>query len=178
MKLTQTGNKVTGPLHVTSSTFHRVASTGDGVVSGDKVLTETKDVSGAFAVSGETITGPFKTEICQGKIDLAREPWTGKVTTSRLRTAAWTVEALNLANRVITLRGPGGSLTMQVDERVKNLPAGQVLAIPSRWPTTNPGSLALDGPGESPSPTVVRVDRDCADSRLGLLHVALTPGPR
>ena len=70
---------------------------------------------------------------------MAREPWTGTATTSRLRTSVLTVEALDLSNRWITLRGPaGGSLTMQVDERVKNL--SQVrLAIPSRWPTTNPG---------------------------------------
>jgi hypothetical protein len=154
MKLTQSGSRVTGPLHVTSSTFNRVATTGDGVVSGDKVLTESKDLSGTFAVSGDRMTGPFKTEICQGKIDMAREPFTGPVTTSRLRTAAMTVEALNLANRVITLRGPGGSLTMQVDERVKNLPqvsVGDTVSVVyyESW------ALALDGPGESASPTVI-----------------------
>ena len=126
--LTQSGSRVTGPVLVTNSTFNQVSSMPEGVVSGDTVLTESQsnpmggNFSGAFKVSGDKMAGPFKTDVCRGKVDLSRQPWTGTATLSRLRTSVLTVEALDLANRWITLRGPaGGALMMQVDERVQNL---------------------------------------------------------
>jgi hypothetical protein len=87
---------------------------------------------------------------------LAREAWTGTATTSRLRTTILTVEALDLSNRWITLRRPdGGSLTMQVDERVKNLPLVSVgdtvsVAYYESW------ALTLDGSGDPAGASVVR----------------------
>jgi hypothetical protein len=156
LSLTQSGSRVTGPLLVTNSTFNRVSTMPEGVVSGDTVLTQSNDLSGTFTVSGDRMTGPFKTEICPGKVDLSREPWTGTATTSRLRTSVLTVEALDLSNRMITLRGPAGdSLTMQVDERVKNLPQVKVgdtvsVAYYESW------ALTLDGPGDPASAGVIR----------------------
>ena len=156
LSLTQSGSRVTGPLLVTNSTFNRVSTMPDGVVSGDTVLTQSKDLSGTFTVSGDKMTGPFKTEICPGKVSLAREPWTGTATTSRLRTTVLTVEALDLSNRIITLRAPAGdSLTMQVDERVKNLPQVAVgdtvsVAYYESW------ALSLDGSGDPASASVMR----------------------
>jgi hypothetical protein len=160
--LTQNGSRVTGPLLVTNSTFNQVTTMPEGVVSGDTVLTESQSnvmggtFSGSFKVSGDKMTGPFKTDVCRGKVDLAREPWTGTATTSRLRTSVLTVEALDLSNRMITLRGPAGdSLTMQVDERVKNLPQVKVgdtvsVAYYESW------ALTLDGPGDPASAGVIR----------------------
>jgi hypothetical protein len=156
LSLTQSGSRVTGPLLVTNSTFNRVSTMPDGVVSGDTVLTQSNDLSGTFTVSGDKMTGPFKTEICPGKVSLAREPWTGTATTSRLRTTVLTVEALDLSNRMITLRAPAGdSLTMQVDERVKNLPQVAVgdtvsVAYYESW------ALSLDGSGDPASASVMR----------------------
>ena len=61
--------------------------------------------------------------LCGGKLTMNREPYKGSIATARLQTVNLTVEALDLTNRVITLRGPqGDTLAMQVDERVKNLP--------------------------------------------------------
>jgi hypothetical protein len=123
----------------------------DGVVSGDTVLTQSNDLSGTFKVSGDKMTGPFKTEICPGKGDLAREPWTGTATTSRLRTTVLTVDALDISNRMITLRSPAGdSLTMQVDERVKNLSLVNVgdtvsVAYYESWALSLDGSAATAG---------------------------------
>jgi hypothetical protein len=160
--LTQSGNRVTGPLLVTNSTFNQVTTMPEGVVSGDTVLTESQPThlggtfSGTFKVSGDKMTGPFKTDVCRGKVDLAREPWTGTATTSRLRTSVLTVEALDLSNRMITLRGPAGdSLTMQVDERVKNLPQVKVgdtvsVAYYESW------ALTLDGSADPASASVTR----------------------
>jgi hypothetical protein len=154
--LTQSGTRVTGPLLVTNTTFNRVSTIADGVVSGDEVLTQSSDLSGTFTVAGDRMTGPFKTEICQGKVDLAREGWTGTATTSRLRTTVLTVEALDHSNRWITFREPaGGSLTMQVDERVKNLSQVSVgdtvsVAYYESW------ALALDGSGEPAAASVAR----------------------
>jgi hypothetical protein len=151
LSLTQSGSRVTGPLLVTNSTFNRVSTMPDGVVSGDTVLTQSNDLSGTFKVSGDKMTGPFKTEICPGKVDLAREPWTGTATTSRLRTTVLTVEALDLSNRMITLRAPAGdSLTMQVDERVKNLSLVNVgdtvsVAYYESWALSLDGSAATAG---------------------------------
>jgi hypothetical protein len=156
LSLTQSGSRVTGPLLVTNSTFNRVSTMPDGVVSGDTVLTQSNDLSGTFKVSGDKMTGPFKTEICPGKVDLARESWTGTATTSRLRTTVLTVEALDLSNRMITLRAPAGdSLTMQVDERVKNLPQVAVgdtvsVAYYEAW------ALSLDGSADPASASVMR----------------------
>jgi hypothetical protein len=154
--LTQNGSMVTGPVLVTNSTFNRVSKIAEGVVSGDKVLTQSNDLSGTFTVTGDSMSGPFKTEICPGKIAMAREPWTGTATTSRLRTTVLTVEALDLSNRMITLRSPAGdSLTMQVDERVKNLPlvkAGDTVSVAyyESW------ALSLDGSAEPAGASVTR----------------------
>jgi hypothetical protein len=160
--LTQSGSRVTGPLLVTNSTFNQVTTMPEGVVSGDTVLTQSRSndmggtFSGNFKVSGDKMTGPFKTDVCRGKVDLAREPWTGTATASRLRTSVLTVEALDHSNRWITLRGPaGGSLTMQVDERVQNLSQVKVgdtvsVAYYESW------ALTLDGPGAPPSASVTR----------------------
>ena len=151
LSLTQSGSRVTGPLLVTNSTFNRVSTMPDGVVSGDTVLTQSNDLSGTFKVSGDKMTGPFKTEICPGKVDLAREPWTGTATTSRLRTTVLTVDALDISNRMITLRSPAGdSLTMQVDERVKNLSLVNVgdtvsVAYYESWALSLDGSAATAG---------------------------------
>ena len=154
--LTQNGSMVTGPVLVTNSTFNRVSKIAEGVVSGDKVLTQSNDLSGTFTVSGDKMTGPFKTDVCPGKVSLTRDPWTGTATTSRLRTTVLTVEALDLSNRMITLRAPAGdSLTMQVDERVKNLPQVAVgdtvsVAYYESW------ALSLDGSGDPASASVMR----------------------
>ena len=162
LSLTQSGSRVTGPLLVTNSTFNQVTTMPEGVVSGDTVLTDSQSntlggtFSGTFKVSGDKMTGPFKTDVCRGKVDLVREPWTGMATTSRLRTSVLTVEALDHSNRWITLRGPaGGSLTMQVDERVQNLSQVRVgdtvsVAYYESW------ALTLDGPGAAPSASVTR----------------------
>jgi hypothetical protein len=154
--LTQNGSMVTGPVLVTNSTFNRVSKIAEGVVSGDKVLTQSNDLSGTFTVTGDSMSGPFKTEICPGKIAMAREPWTGTATTSRLRTTVLAVEALDLSNRMITLRSPAGdSLTMQVDERVKNLSlvkAGDTVSVAyyESW------ALSLDGSAEPAGASVTR----------------------
>jgi hypothetical protein len=154
--LTQNGSMVTGPLLVTNSTFNRVSKIAEGVVSGDKVLTQSNDLSGTFTVTGDSMSGPFKTEICPGKLALAREPWTGTATTSRLRTTVLTVDALDISNRMITLRSPAGdSLTMQVDERVKNLSLVNVgdtvsVAYYESW------ALSLDGSTEPAGASMTR----------------------
>jgi hypothetical protein len=102
------------------------------------------------------MSGPFKTEICPGKLAIAREPWTGTATTARLRTTVLTVEALDISNRMITLRSlAGDSLTMQVDERVKNLSLVSVgdtvsVAYYESW------ALSLDGSGEAAGASVTR----------------------
>ena len=149
--LTQNGSMVSGPVLVTNSTFNRVSKIAEGVVSGDKVLTQSNDLTGTFTVTGDSMSGPFKTEICPGKLAIAREPWTGTATTSRLRTTVLTVEALDLSNRMITLRSPAGdSLTMQVDERVKNLSLVNVgdtvsVAYYESWALSLDGSAATAG---------------------------------
>ena len=149
--LTQDGSMVTGPVLVTNSTFNRVSKIAEGVVSGDKVLTQSNDLSGTFTVTGDSMSGAFKTEICPGKLAIAREPWTGTATTSRLRTTVLTVDALDISNRMITLRSPAGdSLTMQVDERVKNLSLVNVgdtvsVAYYESWALSLDGSAATAG---------------------------------
>jgi hypothetical protein len=159
--LTQSGSRVTGPLLVTNSTFNQVTTMPEGVVSGDTVVTESQSnnlggtFSGSFKVAGDKMTGPFKTDVCRGKVALSRDPWTGTATTSRLRTSVLIVEALDQSTRWITLRGPGGSLTMQVDERVQNLSQVKVgdtvsVAYYEAW------ALTLDGPGAPPSASVTR----------------------
>ena len=149
--LTQNGSMVSGPVLVTNSTFNRVSKIAEGVVSGDKVLTQSNDLTGTFTVTGDSMSGPFKTEICPGKLTLAREPWTGTASTSRLRTTVLTVDALDISNRIITLRSPAGdSLTMQVDERVKNLSLVSVgdtvsVAYYESWALSLDGSAATAG---------------------------------
>jgi hypothetical protein len=154
--LTQDGTRVTGSQLVTNSRFSRVSNIADGVVSGDAVLTQTKDLSGTFTVSGDKMMGPFKTDVCQGKVDPTRESWTGTLNTSRLRTSVLTVEAIDASNRWITLRASaGGTLTMQVDERVKNLSQVAVgdtvsVAYYESW------ALSLDGSADATSASVGR----------------------
>jgi hypothetical protein len=67
--LTQDGARVGGTVLVTNSRFNRVSNIADAVVSGDTVLTSAKDpakdVEGTFTVSGDRMTGPFKTDVCQ-----------------------------------------------------------------------------------------------------------------
>jgi len=156
LALTQDGTRVTGSQLVTNTRFSRVSNLAEGVVSADTVLTKTPDLSGTFTVSGDKMTGPFKTDVCQGKVDLTRETWAGTLSHSRLRTSVLTVEAIDASNRWITLRGPaGGSLTMQVDERVKNLSQVSVgdtvsVAYYESW------ALSLDGSGDASSASVGR----------------------
>lgn len=173
--LTQSGSRVTGPLLVTNSTFNQVTTMPEGVVSGDTVLAQSPSntmggtFSGTFKVSGDKMTGPFKTDVCRGKVDLTRDPWTGTATTSRLRTTVLTVEALDYSNRWITLRGPAGdSLTMQVDERVKDLSLVKVgdtvsVAYYESW------ALTLDGSGE---PTGASVTRSATPGQTPAVYAA------
>jgi hypothetical protein len=176
--LTQSGSRVTGPLLVTNSTFNQVTTMPEGVVSGDTVLTESQSnvlggtFSGSFKVSGDKMTGPFKTDVCRGKVELARQPWTGTAAASRLRTSVLTVEALDLSNRWITLRGPaGGSLTMQVDERVKNLSEVNVgdtvsVAYYESW------ALTLDGSGNPASASASSTVRTATPGEMPAVFAA------
>ena len=155
MKLTQTGNKVVGDVQVTGSA-RLTNSQAEATVDGDQVvLSGIRDISGRFKVTGDTMSGPFQDQLCPGQFIATREPFAGAVTTSRLRTVSMTVQALDVPSRMITLRGPqGGTLTMQVDERVKTLPmisVGDVVTVAyyESW------VLSLNKPGEPPSGTVV-----------------------
>ena len=173
--LTQSGSRVTGPLLVTNSTFNQVTTMPEGVVSGDTVLAQLPSnamgstFSGTFKVSGDKMAGPFKSDVCRGKVDLARDPFTGTATTSRLRTTVLTVEALDYSNRWITLRGPAGdSLTMQVDERVKDLSLVKVgdtvsVAYYESW------ALTLDGSAE---PTGASVTRSATPGQTPAVYAA------
>jgi hypothetical protein len=158
LSLTQSGSRVTGSVLATYSRVNRT-SAPEGVVSGDKLLlTQSTDLSGTFTVSGDTMAGPVKTDACPGggKVELARQPFTGTANTTRLRTSVLTVEALDLSTRWVTLRQPsGGSITMQVDSRVTNLSEvriGDTVAVAyyEAW------ALTLDGPGEPVSASVIR----------------------
>src|SRR4030095_13255366 len=176
--LTQSGSRVTGPLLVTNSTFNQVTTMPEGVVSGDTVLTESQSnvlggtFSGTFKVSGDKMTGPFKTDVCRGKVDLARQPWTGTASASRVRTSVLTGEALDLSNRWITLRGPaGGSLTMQVDEGVKNLSEVKVgdtvsVAYYESW------ALTLDGSGNPASASASSTVRTATPGEMPAVFAA------
>ena len=101
------------------------------------------------------MSGTFQDALCGGKLTMNREPFKGAIATARLRTVNLSVEALDLTNRVITLRGPqGGTLTMQVDERVKNLPqisVGDVVTVAyyEAW------VLDLNQPGQQTSGVMV-----------------------
>ena len=155
MKLNQTGSKVVGDVSVTGRSGLTNAA-ANASIQGDQLVLPGTNASGSFTVSGDTMSGDFLYEPCQrGKLTMNREPYKGAIATSRLRTVNLTVEALDLTNRVITLRGPqGGTLTMQVDERVKNLPQISVgdlvtVAYYESW------VLDLNKPGEQPSGVVV-----------------------
>lgn len=52
----------------------------------------------------------------------AAAPKTPPIETSRLVTATATVEAVDVANRTVTLKGPNRTVTITVGEDVKNLP--------------------------------------------------------
>src|SRR5262249_4568778 len=146
LKLTQTGSQVTGDVNVTGTAINRSTATGEAMVSGDQLVLRNREVSGTWTVTGDKIEGPFK-GTCIGTVSLTRAPWTGTLMRSRLRTVVMTVEALDLGTRMITLRGASGSaLTMQVDERVRNLPQVSVgdtvtVAYYESW------ALSLDKPG-------------------------------
>ena len=154
LKLTQTGSQVTGDVNVTGTAINRSTATGEAMVSGDQLVLRNREVSGTWTVTGDKIEGPFK-GTCIGTVSLTRAPWTGTLMRSRLRTVVMTVEALDLGTRMITLRGPSGSaLTMQVDERVRNLPQVSVgdtvtVAYYESW------ALSLDKPGDPSTAMVV-----------------------
>src|SRR5215470_4297532 len=122
---------------------------------GDQLVLIGNRASGSFTVSGDNMSGAFQDALCGGKLTTNREPFKGAIATARLRTVNLTVEALDLTNRVITLRGPqGGTLTMQVDERVKNLPqisVGDVVTVAyyEAW------VLDLTKPGEQQTSSVM-----------------------
>ena len=82
---------------------------GEATVQGDQlVLSGIRGVTGSFTVAGDNMSGNYQEASCNGKLTMAREPYTGALMTSRLRTIATTVESLDIPNRVITLRGPQG----------------------------------------------------------------------
>jgi len=122
---------------------------------GDQLVLIGNRASGSFTVSGDNMSGTFQDALCGGKLTMNREPYKGSIATARLQTVNLTVDALDLTNRVITLRAPqGGTLTMQVAERVKNLPqisVGDVVAVAyyEAW------VLDLNKPGEQPSSLMV-----------------------
>ena len=151
MKLNQKDTKVVGDVQVTGSARLTNAQ-AEATVQGDQVvLSGMRQITGNFTVAGDTMSGPFQDQLCAGKLTMTREPFRGVVTTSRLRTVNMTVQELDVPSRWITLRGPqGGSLTMQVDERVKNLPmisVGDVVTVAyyESW------VLNLNKPGEAAS---------------------------
>jgi len=91
---------------------------------------------------------------------------------SSLVTAKATVEALNLENRLITLKGPKGDVvTFRVDESVKNLPQVKVgdqvvakyyesvavrIAKPGESLATETSGLSSAKPGEMPEAVAAR----------------------
>ncbi len=150
LKLAQNGEKVTGSATVTPSAGgpNRTTDAFQGTVSGDSLIVETwPDLPGTFTVAGDRMSGQFRGVVCGGRVALNREPFKGTAETSRLSSMAAKVEAIDLPTRMITLRGPkGGVATMQVDERVKNLPQVSVgdtvtVAYYESW------ALKLDQPG-------------------------------
>jgi len=157
MKLTQSGGRTMGDVNVTGMGVNLTNAGAEAAVSGDEVvLTKGTDVTGSFKVTGDKMEGPFQIATCRGKLTMAREPGKGTVTTSRLRSVATTVTELDVPSRWITLRGPqGGTLTMQVDDRVRNLSQVSVgdtvtVAYYESW------AVALDKPGDPSGSIVVR----------------------
>ncbi len=128
MKLTQSGSNVTGSAHVTNSAINRTTSGLTGLVSGDQFsIPSFQDMSGSLTVTGDKMAGSMSGPLCGGKVSLTREAWQGTGERSRLTTRSATVQSIDQPNRMVTLRGAeGGLLTLQVDERVQNLPLVQV----------------------------------------------------
>jgi hypothetical protein len=124
MKLTQSGSDVSGSAHVTNASINRTTSGLTGVVSGDQfTIPSYRDLSGSLTVTGDKMAGSMIGPLCGGKVSLTREAWQGKGERSRLTTRSATVQSIDQANRMVTLKGQEGSLlTLQVDERVQNLP--------------------------------------------------------
>lgn len=134
MKLAQSGSNVTGSAHVTNASINRTTGGLSGLVSGDQLsIPSYQDLSGSLTVSGDKMAGSMMGPLCGGKVTLSREAWQGKGERSRLTTTSATVAAIDHANRIVTLRGSGGGLvTLQVDERVQNLPlvaVGDVVTV-------------------------------------------------
>jgi len=90
---------------------------------------------------------------------------------SSVQTITATVEALDLATRMITLRGPKGNMTFKVDESAKNLPQVKVgdqvvakyyeslavrMAEPGDPTSTGGSGLATAKPGEMPAGVAAR----------------------
>ena len=99
-------------------------------------------------VTGDKMAGTFK-GVCTGTLAMNRAPRTGALEHSRLLTLVATVEAIDQASRMVTLRGSkGNSVTLEVDPSVKNLPQLSVgdtinVAYYESW------ALQLDKPGEA-----------------------------
>jgi len=154
MKLNQDGSRVVGDVSVAGSARLTNAA-AEASIQGDQLVLIGNRASGSFTVSGDNMSGAFQDALCGGKLTMNREPFKGAIATARLRTVNLTVEALDLTNRVITLRGPqGGTLTMQVDQRVKNLPqisVGDVVTVAyyEAW------VLDLNKSGEQPTSGVI-----------------------
>jgi hypothetical protein len=154
MKLNQDGSRVIGDVGVTGSA--RLTNVGaEASIQGDQLVLVSNRAKGSFTVSGDHMSGNFQDALCGGKLTMNREPYQSVIATSRLRGVNLTVEALDLTTRMITLRGPqGDTLTMQVDERVKNLPqisVGDVITVAyyESW------VLDLNKPGEQPGVVAV-----------------------
>jgi hypothetical protein len=144
---TQTGAQVTGQTHSTNPAFNRMG-TFQATVSGNQIYIDQAGWSGRMEVTGDKIAGTFK-GVCTGTLALHRTALTGTLERSRLLTLVATVESIDQANRMVTLRGPkGNSVTLEVDPSVKNLPQLAVgdtinVAYYESW------ALQLDKPGEA-----------------------------
>jgi hypothetical protein len=128
MKLAQSGSDVTGSAHVTNASINRTTGGLKGVISGDQFsIPSYQDMSGSLTVTGDKMAGSMMGPLCGGKVTLSRESWQGKGEKTRLTTLSATVEAIDQATRMVSLRGSKGALlTLQVDERVQNLPLVKV----------------------------------------------------
>lgn len=159
LRLTQNGEKVDGNANVTNAAINR-SGNFSATVSGDTFVVRTfDDLRGDFVVSGDRMSGPFVSMACTGSggtVALAREPYTGTQRLARLTTLSATVEGIDHASRMVTLRGKSGNqYLVQVDERVRNL--GQVgvgdvvtVAYYESW------ALNLTKPGAPPGTSLVQ----------------------
>jgi hypothetical protein len=126
LDLTQNGAQVNGHANVTNPGINRNGNFSASLSGATMLVQMFDDLRGEFAVSGDRMSGPFVALGCTGtggKIALTREPFAGTQTTARLTTVSATVEAIDHASRMVTLKGTesGKLLQIQVDERVRNL---------------------------------------------------------